>query len=256
MPAPRQSPAWEIYCCKLGTRLTLASRQISSDTGPRTSVYLLWALRHGDEWVIVDTGITEPEAAKRGIDGLVAPQAALSTLGINSAQVTTVVVSHLHGDHFSAWDAYPNARFITQQADLEFFAGPYARFPSLVRNASDMPGVMALHYQRRLDVITGDRALAPGLDLVLTGGHTPGSQAVVAATGGGPRVICGDVAGTYRTIELLEPSPLSTSRCDAVVGISRLLEIAGQDVTRLYPSHDLTLLERGTEIGDGAFRLP
>jgi glyoxylase-like metal-dependent hydrolase (beta-lactamase superfamily II) len=246
---------WEIYCCRLGTRATLASRQISGDTGPRTSVYLLWVLRRGDEVVLVDTGVTEPEAAKRGITDLVAPKIALGRLGIDPDQVERVLVSHLHGDHFCAWDAYPRARFLVQHADLEFFSGPYARFPSLVRNASDMAGVMTLNYQGRIEVVSGDVPADSGLDLVRTGGHTPGSQAVVVETAAGPRVICGDVAGTYRTIALLEPSPLSTSRPEAVVAMDRLLGLVGGDAGHLYPSHDLQLFEHGTEIADGVFRM-
>lgn len=247
---------WEVFCLRLATRQLPASRLIASDQGTATIPYFMWCLRGTDEVIVVDTGLSETEGAKRGVESLEAPESALRKIGIDARDITRVITTHLHGDHFSAWDSYPNATFTLQADDLSFFCGPAAKYHSLVRPAPDLGEVMRLNYAGRLDVVKGDKNFTPGVDLVQVGGHTPGSQVIVVESSERGRVvICGDAIDLYRSIDLMEPSPGSTSRTDNVMAFDLITGLVESDRDRLFPGHEIQLPDKGEEVAPGAFRM-
>lgn len=58
----------------------------------------------------------------------------------------------------------------------------------------DAPGV-------RYATVDGEHQLLPGIRLVPSPGHTPGSQVVVIETGSRPIVICGDTAVSFDDLD-------------------------------------------------------
>jgi glyoxylase-like metal-dependent hydrolase (beta-lactamase superfamily II) len=247
---------WEVFCLRVATRRLPASRLIAGDQGETTIPYYMWCLRGDAEAIVVDTGLSKTEGNKRGLDTLEAPEDALRKIGVDSRDVTRVVTTHLHGDHFSAWDAYPNAQFTLQADDLSFFCGPAAKYYSLVRPAPDLSEVMKLNYAGRLDVISGDRHFTDGVELVQVGGHTPGSQVItVDSAERGRVVICGDAVDLYRSLDLMEPSPGSTSRTDNVMAFDKITALVDGDRDRLFPGHEILLADKGEEQAPSVFRM-
>lgn len=247
---------WEVFCLRLATRQLPASRLIAGDQGEATIPYFMWCLRGDDEVLVVDTGLSESEGAKRGLKSLEEPAAALAKIGIDARDITRVITTHLHGDHFSAWDSYPNARFTLQADDLAFFSGPAAKYHSLVRPAPDLSQVMKLNYAGRLEVIDGDQEFTGGVRLIQVGGHTPGSQVItVDSAERGRVVICGDAIDLYRSIDLMEPSPGSTSRTDSVIAFDKIAALVDNDRDRLFPGHEILLPDKGDEVAPSVFRM-
>jgi glyoxylase-like metal-dependent hydrolase (beta-lactamase superfamily II) len=218
--------------------------------------YTMWCLRRGAEVIVVETGLSEPAAARRGLVGqVVAPAEALSRIGVDAARVTQVIVTHMHGDHFSAWDAYPNATFTLQNDDLAFFSGRFGKYPCLVQYGTDMAPVMHLNSAGRLNVIEGDGEFTTGIELILTGGHTPGSQIVKIHTSGGDMVLCGDEVELYESLGQYEPTPHATSRLNNVLAFDRIVEIAGDDRGKLWPGHDIGMLRDELLVADSVYRI-
>jgi glyoxylase-like metal-dependent hydrolase (beta-lactamase superfamily II) len=120
----------------------------------------------------------------------------LSAIGVDSDEIDTVVVTHVHDDHIGGTVtaerriAFPNARFVIQRADLEWVREWAEReeedrvlFDALLR---------PLEEAGALDLVDGDRTLGAGVRLRYLPGHTPGHQIVDIEADGRRVVISGD----------------------------------------------------------------
>lgn len=133
-----------------------------------------------DRLTLVDTGVggvDSPAASWAPVPGGLV--GALAAVGVAPAEISTVVLTHLHSDHASGAVAggapvFGNARHVVQRAELEAANGPTADW---VLPALD----------GQLHVVEGDAVVAPDVRVHLTPGHTPGHQIVrvgeVAMTG-------------------------------------------------------------------------
>jgi glyoxylase-like metal-dependent hydrolase (beta-lactamase superfamily II) len=249
------SDMWEVYAIRLAERTLSSARVIAGQDGETTIAYLMYCLRNRDRVVLVDTGLSAADAAKRNLTGVVWPGDALTSIGVTPDSVEHIILTHLHGDHFSEWRAYPKAEFVVQAADVEFFTGPYTRFPTLSKSAGDLEALGTLTADGRVSAISGDNLLAPGLQLRLVGGHTPGSQGVIVQTELGKFVACGDAIPLLRCLDLGEPNPSSTSRIDSLVAFETLQTEVGGDRRRLLPGHDAAVLGLGEMVAPDVYRV-
>jgi glyoxylase-like metal-dependent hydrolase (beta-lactamase superfamily II) len=157
-----------------------------------------FAIRYADGPVtLVDAGIG-PAGAPAGswapVPGELPEQ--LEAAGIAAADVTTIVLTHLHTDHIGwampAGTPFPQARVVVQRADVDAFAE--VRGHDLLTPLRDAG---------RLDAIDGDTDLGPGVRAVATPGHTPGHQSVLVRAGDESILVTGDLL--VHAIQLLHP---------------------------------------------------
>ncbi|HEX5090438.1 MAG TPA: MBL fold metallo-hydrolase [Nocardioides sp.] len=152
------------------------------DPAARTAAGEWWlrfrsfAVRRGDGPVtLVDAGVGPvgaPASDWAPVPGRLPDE--LAAAGIRPADVTAIVLTHLHSDHLG-WavpggSPFVEARVVVPRADVAAWT---------VARPDDDPLVAPLRAQDRLEVVEGDVALAPGLRLVATPGHTPGHQSVL-----------------------------------------------------------------------------
>jgi glyoxylase-like metal-dependent hydrolase (beta-lactamase superfamily II) len=162
-------------------------------------------VRDGRRTVLVDVGLGpygERERAGTFMQNLAA-------LGVTPAEVTDVVLTHLHFDHLG-WASdgerplFPNATYRCHEADWDFFLGPDPYDDSL--GISMMGGRRAIELlppvRDRIETWTGDTTLLPGIDVRTAPGHTPGSTVITVSSGGERALLLGDVV--HCPAELLE----------------------------------------------------
>jgi N-acyl homoserine lactone hydrolase len=145
---------------------------------------------HADGRVLVDTGITDLHPA---VVAAFDPQLYPLSEQIDLADIDIVVNTHLHADHCGGNHLFVGRPIYVQRRELDD-----ARHEDsyTIREWVDAPDLEYVPVDGELDLL-------PGVRLVPTPGHTPGSQVLVIETGERPTVICGDTAVWFG--ELDEP---------------------------------------------------
>jgi len=123
----------------------------------------------------------------------------LAGAGVAPEDVTDVVFTHLHSDHVGWASAhgkayFPNATYRCSQADLDYFLGPDVdeAFSMLVWGTLSARDRLAPAFGQ-LQTWDADSAIAPGIDVRLAPGHTPGSSVVVLSSGSERALVLGDM---------------------------------------------------------------
>jgi glyoxylase-like metal-dependent hydrolase (beta-lactamase superfamily II) len=207
--------------------------------------------------IVIDTGMKGTwSPSGKGYENVETPATVLAKVGIDAAKVETVVLTHLHFDHAGNLDAFPNATFHVQRAEVEgwkrvfSWEGPLGRdtklWPLSSMSRADFDYFERLAAEGRVRFIDGDQEIAPGVNVRLArDSHTFGSQWVEVETGDGPYVVAGDCVYWYVNVERMWPPGYVQGNAwnliDTYREIRRLLQ---DEVNRIVPGHDLELFER------------
>lgn len=214
--------------------------------------YFIWAVvGAGGTWV-VDTGFGADDAASRGRRLLRSAAEGLSSIGIDAASVTDVIITHLHYDHVGGFEQFPTARFHVQDREVAFATGRHMVTPAqqhafTARHIAEF--VLAVH-AGRVVFHDGDDELAAGLTVHHVGGHTDGLQVVRVWTRRGWLVLASDATHYYENLETRRPFPIVFDVDAMLTGFDRVRALA--DGPDLYvPGHDPAVLVRHPPAGEG-----
>jgi glyoxylase-like metal-dependent hydrolase (beta-lactamase superfamily II) len=180
-------------------------REFLDENGQLTFEMGGFLLRDGERTVLVDVGIgPHSDPSRTGTF-----MKSLEGLGVTAAEVTDVVLTHLHFDHLG-WASdgeqplFPNATYRCHQADWDFFMGPDPYDDSI--GVQLMGGKRAIELlpavSGRVETWSEDGSLLGGIDVRSAPGHTPGSTVLVISSGEDRALLLGDVA--HCPVELLE----------------------------------------------------
>ena len=165
--------------------------------------------------------------------------AALASIGVRPEQIEYVIFTHLHWDHASCNELFPNARFICQRRELASLYEP--------DNPSSKGGYIKDYVKQfSYELVDGDLQLFDGISVVLTPGHTIGSQSVIVDTDDGLTIISGDL------ITLQESWYMDPPRSSALYYSEEALTMMYESIdklrkisTRLLPGHEWHVFEPG-----------
>ena len=157
-------------------------------------------LRDGTNTVLFDVGAGPDFQASAGKLG-----EALAALDLAPEDITHVLFTHAHPDHLwgllDEFDEplFPNAEFVIGAAEFDYWMNP-----DTVNSIGAARTAFAVGAQRRLSVIAdtvrrvadGDEVL-PGVQAVLTPGHTPGHLAWAIGAGSETAMVVGDAIGNH-----------------------------------------------------------
>jgi len=168
----------------------LWSKRVPSDERNRVRLAVRCLLLVGaDRIILVDTGLGDRYNAKLQEIYRINPagrtlRGALSETDVSPEAVTDVVITHLHFDHCGgaleyldgeARPVFPHAVYHVQRANYAWALKPCA----LDRNSYIPANFLPLETMGRLRLLDGTAELAPGIQMLVTHGHTPGLQSVL-----------------------------------------------------------------------------
>ncbi len=211
---------WTITPLVYGT-IEVKKEQLTTalDVGlPLTVPYLGFFLTDGSHRVLLDNGIN----AKYIVDGRAwagSPAEggdafvlqSLDRIGVSPDQIDCVLYSHLHNDHAGNCHLFPKALHVFQEAEWKELLDP---LPSMkIRGDFDqslIPEIDRLECQK----LVGDVEYLPGIRVILTPGHTSGSQSLLVDTRDGVYLLAGD---TIHVLPIAFPDMTDMTLMDGTV---------------------------------------
>ena len=213
--------------------------------------YFFWLVRNPERTVLVDCGFGAEAGRRRGRTTLVDPVVALSALGVEPDAVDQLVVTHAHYDHIGNLHRFPNAEVVLARREYEFWTGPYAGRLQFAHSteADELERLAATREQGRLRPVEDTLDLAPGIELVVVGGHTPGQLVVQVAVddpdgGRGAAVLAADALHFYEELERDRPFFVVADLVEMYRGFDVLREMTEDAGRLLVAGHDAAVGER------------
>ncbi|MFV0254466.1 MAG: N-acyl homoserine lactonase family protein [Beutenbergiaceae bacterium] len=225
--------------------------------GTRRAPFSYVVAKRGSQVVLIDIGfgstvqqraIAEDSAVTDWRD----PGTVLGQIGLRPEDVTHVVVTHAHYDHFGNSSAFPKAQFFMSAREVQFWVSELALPPELRTFVSpidpaDIVAAVDLAARGRLQLLSGAaEALFPGFDVLPAWDtHTPGSIYVRIDTVDGPLVLAGDnvyswdnvegldADGIYRPVGLVVGSNIAATKI-----LAEMMRYADGRPRRIIPVHE------------------
>lgn len=201
-------------------------------------VFNVLLVRLGPELVMIDTGCGPVFGAAGG--QLVAN---LAAAGVRPEQITAILITHMHGDHFGGLlDAdkrpvFPNAKLFIHRVEHAFWSGGECE----ALGADTVAGVRSYldAFKGRWQLIAGGERLIEGLEIVDAFGHTPGHFAIAITAGGEQLFHFVDIVH-HHAISFAHPEwriQFDVQHDAAIATRQRLLDRLAADKARVFGAH-------------------
>jgi glyoxylase-like metal-dependent hydrolase (beta-lactamase superfamily II) len=207
--------------------------------GPMPVDFNVWILRNSERVVLVDTGFGPRASSLRGRPLEIDPVEALATIGIPSASVEDIILTHLHFDHAGSIERFEKARFHIQDQEMSFATGR-CMCDHFVRRPFDVEDIVTLvrrNYEARVVFHDGDEEIFPGISVHKFPGHSAGLQSVRVMTARGPVILASDASHYWANILTMRPFNLTVD-VTATLATYRKLMAMGGTPDRIIPGHD------------------
>ncbi len=256
MSAPAPGAArYEVLAVRFSTRETSRARLYlnhhvyGEPDSPLDMDFYLWVARNDERTVLIDTGYG---AAARGHGGraprveLADPLAALAELGVRPEQAPQIIATHAHYDHIGNLPAFPRSEVVLAREEFDFWTGPYAsrRQFAYTTEPTDLAHLVAIRDQGRATFVDRQTTVAPGIDVIPVGGHTPGQLIVLVDVPSGQAVLTSDAAHYYEEFELDRPFTYLTDLRGVYDAYALLRELQAEPGRTIVAGHDPEVMRR------------
>lgn len=202
----------------------------------------------GERLILIDNGTGNKQAEYfklYGIKDIIDFPGELQKLGYSAADVTDVVLTHLHFDHCGACTKYcgdsktleltfPNATHWVGKAQWENFLNPNVREGDSYFRENMIP----VQDAGKLRLVEDSLQLCEGFRLKVYHGHTVGQLVSYIDVAGNTLVYCGDVIPTSVNVPLAWISAYDTYPVEAMGEKKMLLDEAIREKQYLVFEHD------------------
>lgn len=203
-------------------------------------------VRMGSELVMVDAGCGFAYGAPGG-----RLLTNLAAAGIKPEQITAIILTHAHGDHFGGLldqndqPVFKNARLFTSRTEHDFWMGsapdlsnlnmpPEAR-TFMTKSAQKYLGA----FKGRWEFVRGGDKLFGGIEFIDAAGHTPGHLAVLFSSGSEKLLHFADIAH-HHVLSFAHPEwviAFDANPKPAITTRRKLMERAAAERLRVFGSH-------------------
>jgi glyoxylase-like metal-dependent hydrolase (beta-lactamase superfamily II) len=204
-----------------------------------TFVFSCYLIKHGDEYMLWDTGhaMTMPDVAPK-----VSIVDQLARIDVKPEQIKYVGISHFHADHTGQISSFPKATLLIGAREWDAISSPkpaqgvnYKPFESWIKGDSKVE-------PQALDKdVFGDGSVI----MLRTPGHTPGhSSLLVKLAQNGPVIVTGDAVHFRENWDSDGVPAFNFDRAQSVASIERLKKIAANLKATVIIQHDARDVEK------------
>ena len=198
----------------------------------RQFVYSCYIIKHGDDYLLWDTGhaMTTPKVAPK-----VSIVDQLAKLNIKPEQVKYVGISHYHADHTGQVDSFPGATLLIGKGDWDAITSPHP-----AQGVNFKPFEKWTKGDSKVEPLPVDKdVFGDGSVVVLaTPGHTPGHHSLLVKLAKKNLVISGDAVHFRENWETNGVPSFNYNRAETVASIERLKKIVSNLHATLIIQHD------------------
>jgi glyoxylase-like metal-dependent hydrolase (beta-lactamase superfamily II) len=199
-----------------------------------TFTYSCYVIKHGNEYMVWDTGFAPGTNANAPKVGLVDR---LKEVRVTPDQVKFVGISHFHGDHTGQLAPFTNATLLIGKGDWEQITSPTPM------QGANVAGFKSwVDEKRKVEPLTADKdVFGDGSVVVLrTPGHTPGhSSLLVKLKDMGPVLLTGDAVHFRENYESNGVPWFNYDRAATVASIERMKGIVANLKATVIIQHDM-----------------
>jgi glyoxylase-like metal-dependent hydrolase (beta-lactamase superfamily II) len=247
----------EVYALHLGNKRVSRSQFMYRDRSndPLIIAFYMWVVLNGPEPVVFDVAFDAEHARARGVADYRDRTDMLASLGLHPTDIRTVVMSHLHWDHWCGHTLFPNARFIVQSTEAAFWTGRSTRH-ALIMESAESPALAAikvLDQEGRLVRVAGTHELWEGLQAIPVGGHTPGLQILKISAEPRNVILASDAFHFYENYTRRRPVQVTLDMVGALDAFDTIAELSASGL--VIGGHDPSDCDRFERVADGVYRI-
>ena len=209
--------------------------------GARPLVGSCYLIRHGSDYMLWDTGMSEELIAKpeENADQRVSLKRSildqLKQIGVAPERIGTIGISHFHFDHTGQARRFPKARLLIGAADWNALKGDDARLKEArvhLANWLTGPG--------KVEPVPGDADVFKDGSVVMIGlpGHTPGHTGLLVRLASGPVLLSGDQYHFTEAVKNRGVPSFNTNRADTLASHDRFDRIAANTGAKVIIQHE------------------
>lgn len=212
------------------------SRWTPGASGMKDFVDNCYLIRHGQDWMLWDTGV--PDAVSDMPDGLAPADpratkwkrpkklvAQLAEIDVAPGDLKYISVSHTHPDHIGNVELFPKTMLLVQKAEYDWPAPLGMRFKA----------------EHPVTKLAGDHdVFGDGSVVILsTPGHTPGHQSLlVRLAQTGPVVLSGDAVHFKSNWDARVTPTINTDAAQTQASMQKIADVLAKEKAQLWINHD------------------
>ncbi len=251
---------WQAFAIRYATvpAFRVSGLIAGADTSRRSDIAMtVWLLRGSNgRNVLVDAGFKRADLIARWKPtNFVRPDSAVALAGVNAVDITDVIISHIHWDHFDGADLFPNAKIWIQRDEVDHHIDSTGRVLDRAIDAPDAAMLQALRTAGRLAYVDGDaQEIMSGITIYTGGKHTFQSQYAGVRTAKGTVVIASDNMYLYENLEKHLPIAQTLDAASNLAAQTRMTALAVSP-SFIIPGHDPLVFERFTLVKPNVVRI-
>jgi glyoxylase-like metal-dependent hydrolase (beta-lactamase superfamily II) len=256
------NPTYEVYALSYGVypNFPVSALLAGADKDRKIDLQMMiWLIKGpGGRNILVDTGCYHENVVKgKGIKNLVKASEAIAKLGLSAADITDVIITHMHWDHADGMDLFPNAKIWIQKDEYVYYTGPAWQTDGKHGGIEpdDVLTLVKLNMDHRVNLVDGDNVeIIHGIRVYTGGRHTFASQYVGVRTTSGTVVIASDNMYLYENLEKHAPIAQTFDPDSNLKAQDRMKQIASRP-DLIVPGHDPEVFVKFPKPGNGVARI-
>jgi len=255
-------PNYEVYALSYGVypNFPVSALMAGADKDRKIDLQMMiWLIKGpGGKNILVDTGCYHENVVKgKGIKDLIKASDAIAKLCLSAADITDVVITHMHWDHADGMDLFPNAKLWIQKDEYGYYTGAawQAGGKSGGIEPDDVLTIVKLNIAHRVNLVDGDdREIIDGIKVYTGGRHTFASQYVSVRTASGTVVIASDNMYLYENLEKHAAIAQTFDADSNLKAQDRMKQMASRP-DLIVPGHDPSVFVKFPKPGNGVARI-